>query len=58
MPRRVRQPKTPRRIGISTPIGVTERRVNSSATVGTEPGGIQRYSLDTKTLTYTDLPHT
>jgi hypothetical protein len=34
------------------------RRVNSSATVGTEPAGIQRYSLDTNPHTYAGFPHT
>ena len=29
-----------------------ESRVNSSATVGTEPAGIQRYSMDINPLTY------
>ena len=35
-----------------------ESRVNSSATVGTEPGGIHRYSLDTNPHTYAVNPHT
>ncbi len=34
------------------------RRVNSSATVGTEPGGTYWYSTDINPLTYEDLPHT
>jgi RNA polymerase primary sigma factor len=34
------------------------RRVNSSATVGTEPGGTYWYSVDRNPLTHTDFPHT
>ena len=35
-----------------------ENLVNSSATVGTEPGGTYWYSLDINSLTHRDLPHT
>jgi hypothetical protein len=34
-----------------------QKRVNSSATVGTEPDGIQRYSLDENPLTCAVNPH-
>src|SRR5215210_2936655 len=33
-------------------------RVNSIATVGTEPGGTRRYSMDGNPLTYASFPHT
>jgi len=33
-------------------------RVNSSATVGTEPDSTQRYSMDVNALTYAANPHT
>src|SRR5215208_5347703 len=32
-------------------------RVNSSATIGTEPAGIQRYSMDINPLTYAGFSH-
>ena len=35
-----------------------ESRVNSSATVGTEPGGTYWYSMDRNPLTHAGLPHT
>ena len=35
-----------------------EGRVNSSATVGTEPAGIDWYALDINPLTYASFPHT
>jgi hypothetical protein len=35
-----------------------QKRVNSSATVGTEPAGTQRYSVDINPLRYASFPHT